>query len=61
MSKKKEYKVHVVCYSQKTYTIKAKSLKEAKERYAEGEYDDCYEGGMMDGETVNEDWEEPGD
>lgn len=54
----KEFHVRVCSYKQINYTIRAKTLKEAKERYGMGEYDSCYEGGPMDGETVNEDWEE---
>ena len=53
----KEYTVTVVCYQQKCYTILAKTLEEAKERYAEGEYDSVREGGVLDGELVNEEWD----
>lgn len=54
----KEYHVCVVCYEQKRYTIKAETLAEAEKRYQEGEYDDVYEGGALNGEIVNEEWEE---
>ena len=58
MAGKKDYFINVVCYSQKRYQIKAKSLEAAQERYNNGDYDLCHEGGALDGEIVNEEWEE---
>lgn len=53
-----EYHVRVSCYKQLNYTVLAKDLKTAKEKYHRGEYEDCSEGGPMDGETINEEWDE---
>lgn len=52
-----KYTVKVVCYAQKTYTIEADSLEAAKDRYYNGDYDEVCEGGALDGEVVDEEWE----
>ena len=54
----KTYWVVVVSYARRKYGIKAESLKEAKELYVQGEYDECEEDGLLNGEVVNTNWEE---
>jgi len=51
-----KYKKQLVSYRVTTYTIKAKTLKEAEEKYNKGEYEEVREGGVLDGETISEEW-----
>lgn len=56
----KKFVICVVSYHQVRYTIRAKTLEEAKDKYENGDFDfeDGEEGGAMHGEVVNEEWEE---
>jgi hypothetical protein len=54
----KQFRVRVCAYRQINYIIRAATLARAKELYSKGIYDERTEGGAMDGETVQEDWEQ---